>query len=265
MADFLRKSTCENLYLVGDIVDVWELQRKFRWSLNDSLAVRQILKKKRQGSNVFYLPGNHDGAIRSFINHIEVEGVEFANEFVHIGVDGRRYLVVHGDIFDSDTTAWTILSKIGGRAYDYSIIINAYINKIRAKIGKRPWSLSNFLKQRVKGATHFIRRYEKHMIDYCSQGGYDGIICGHIHKAEIKTITSELYGDERMAYMNEHHLPLIYMNSGDWVESCTALVENMDGSFEIIRWSDKKGNHYGQPADELRCDQQACPGPVSQD
>lgn len=218
--DFLKRHSCDNLYLVGDIVDVWALERKFTWSLSDSLLVRSIVNKKRHGANIYYITGNHDGALRGFLKHIDVEGVKLCNEVIHIGVDNTKYLVTHGDIFDSNTSTWIILSKLGSRVYDASIVLNTWINRFLSKIGLEPWSMSNFLKQKVKSASKYIQRYEEHMLDYCARGNYDGVICGHIHKAEIREISG-----------------LTYMNCGDWVESCTALVEHTDGKFEIITWS----------------------------
>lgn len=222
LTNFLKHHDCENLYLVGDIIDLWEIENKFKWRQSDSLALRQILNKKKKGTKIFYITGNHDGAFRPFIKHLDIENTVISNETVHIGVDGKKYLVVHGDIFDANTPTWFLLSKVGARAYDYSIILGTFINKFR----KKPWSLSNYLKQKVKAASKYINRYERHMIEYCKEGGYNGVICGHIHKAEIRTISTD-------------HDPIVYLNCGDWVESCTALVEDYEGNFHIIHWLEK--------------------------
>lgn len=215
--NFLKNHSCEKLYLVGDIVDIWAFERRFYWSYSDSLAVRQILNKKRHNSEVYYITGNHDGHLRSLLPNLNFEGITFHNEMIHYGIDGKKYLVIHGDIFDNITPVWEIISKIGDRAYTFSIHLNNIINKIREIFNLEPWSISLFLKQNVKEAVKYIASYEEHMLDYCKN--YDGVICGHIHKADIKNIEK-----------------LKYMNCGDWIESFTALVENTDGTFEIIEW-----------------------------
>jgi UDP-2,3-diacylglucosamine pyrophosphatase LpxH len=220
VTDFLENHTCENLYLVGDIIDFWELHRKFVWNRDDSLVLRQILLKKSCGTKVFYLVGNHDGIIRPFINDISFEGITFANEIVHEGVDGKRYLVVHGDLFDNATVIWEVISRSGGRAYEYSVSLNRMINKVREWFGYAPASISSALKHRVKSAMNYINKFEDHMVKYCKEKDCDGAICGHIHTATIRDMNG-----------------LIYMNCGDWVESYTALVENEDGTFEIVKWN----------------------------
>lgn len=219
--DFLKYHSCEKLYLVGDIIDIWALERRLYWSYSDSLAVRQILNKKRHNSEVYYITGNHDGQLRTLLPDLNIEGITFHNELVHIGVDGKKYLVVHGDIFDNSTPVWEIVSRIGDRAYTISLYISNIYYKIREFLNLPPWSLSLYLKQNVKEAVKYINSFEKHMVEYCKD--YDGIICGHIHNAVIKDIEN-----------------LKYMNCGDWVESFTALVENEDGTFEIIQWNSLK-------------------------
>ena len=217
LVEFLKSVSCENLYLVGDIIDFWELERGFHWTQADSSAVRQVLKKKRKGTNVYYIIGNHDGVLRENKDKYLPEGIPFMNEICHVGVDGKRYLVVHGDLFDNAAPIWEVISRIGGRAYSFSIVLNIWYNKLRKWCGLQPWSLSAFLKQNVKSAANYINKFERHMTEYCREGNYDGAICGHIHHATIQNING-----------------LIYMNCGDWVESCTALVEHTDGRFEII-------------------------------
>jgi UDP-2,3-diacylglucosamine pyrophosphatase LpxH len=217
--EFLKLHSCDNLYLVGDIIDFWSMEKKVSWSYSDSLVVRQILNKKRHGSNVHYITGNHDGVLRLIMDDLNIEGVSFHNELVHVAADGKRFLVVHGDLFDSNTAVWELISKIGDRAYTVSIYLNQFLNTLRRWVGLKPWSMSLFLKQNVKEAVKYINSFEEHMTEYCRD--YDGVICGHIHNACIRNI-----GD------------LIYMNCGDWVESYTALVEHHDGRFELIHWKD---------------------------
>lgn len=220
VTDFLTNHTCDNLYLVGDIIDFWELNRKFVWTRDDTLVLRNILIKKSGGTKVYYLTGNHDGVIRHFLEDIAFEGITFENELIHVGVDGKRYLVVHGDLFDNATVIWEVISRMGGRAYEYSVSLNRHINKIRSWFCRPPLSMSQALKQNIKGAVNYINQFEDHMVEYCKEKNCDGAICGHIHHATIRDMNG-----------------LIYMNCGDWVESYTALVENTDGSFEIVKWN----------------------------
>lgn len=220
VTDFLENHICENLYLVGDIIDFWELNRKFIWTNDDTMVMKQLLIKKKEGTHVFYLTGNHDGVIRHFLEEISFEGITFANELIYEGVNGKKYLVVHGDLFDNATVIWEVISRTGGRAYEYSVSLNRMINKARAWFGYPPLSMSAALKQRVKSAVNYINKFEDHMVRYCKEKGCDGAICGHIHNATIRDMNG-----------------LEYMNCGDWVESYTALVENEDGTFEIVKWN----------------------------
>lgn len=232
LANFLSKHTCDNLYLVGDIIDLWELQRKFRWTIADTLAMRQIIMHHMRGTKIYYIIGNHDGDLRHFHKHLEIEGVTICNEIEHIGPLGERWLVVHGDIFDTNGPTWTLLSKLGSRAYEWSIIISKWINRYRAFLGKEPWSLALYLKRRVKKASSYVNLYERHMAEYCAKGNYYGVICGHIHEAKISTIQVKKNAFPAQAQV----LMYDYVNCGDWVESCTAVVEHYNGKFEIIKW-----------------------------
>lgn len=219
LANFLKNNSCDNLYLVGDIIDFWALERKFHWDLSDSMAAQEILNIRRSGVPVTYITGNHDEFIRKHLDYISFEGIKFANEVDHVGVNGKKYLVIHGDIFDNETAVWDIISHLGNGAYMASLYLSKFINWVRGKMGLCPWSISLFLKQNVKSVVNYINKYEKHMIDYCKRGSYDGVITGHIHTPGTKIVDG-----------------LEYFNCGDWVESCSALVEHMDGRFEIITW-----------------------------
>jgi UDP-2,3-diacylglucosamine pyrophosphatase LpxH len=217
LEEFLKSVTCDTLYLVGDIIDFWELERKVQLSESDTAVIRQILQMKRNGTKVFYVIGNHDAMLRCHPERFRPEGITFANEVCHVGLDGKRYLVVHGDIFDNAAPIWEIVSRIGGQAYSFSIAVGIWYNKLRAVFGQEPWSLSAYLKANVKSAANYINKFEAHMVEYCKEGNYDGAICGHIHHASIRNMEG-----------------LIYMNCGDWVESCTALVETVEGEFKLI-------------------------------
>lgn len=221
LANFLQHNSCENLFLVGDIIDFWVINEKHKWYLDDSIALREMLKSK---AKITYIPGNHDEIIRPYIPDIAIDGITIANEVSYESVSGKKFLIVHGDMFDSDQPVWHVLSHIGNEAYMFSLWLNKVIQKFRERAGLPPWSLSSFLKQNVKGAVNYINKFENHLIAHCKKGGYDGVICGHIHAAIIREIDGGL----------------IYMNCGDWVESCTALVEHFDGRFELIHWPRKK-------------------------
>ena len=218
---FLKNNTATKLYLIGDIVDGWKIQQnKWAWQQAHSNVVRRILGHAKHGTEVVYIAGNHDEFLRPLIPYqVSFGRIKIANQVTHIGVDGLKYLVVHGDLFDGITRLAPWVSFLGDRAYDILISVNTQFNRVRKFFGFGYWSLSQFLKQRVKRAVDFIFHFEHNLADYGRKRGFDGVICGHIHKPEIKDING-----------------IKYMNDGDWVESCTALVEHHNGSWEIIQW-----------------------------
>lgn len=220
--NFLKHNTCETLYLVGDILDAWKIQRnKWRWKQSHTNVVRRILGHAKRGTRVVYVAGNHDEFLRPLIPYgIGFGMVEVCNQAEHIGADGRHYLVVHGDLFDGITRLAPWISFLGDRAYDVVLELNSKFNWLRRKMGFGYWSLSRYLKYRVKKAVDFVFQFEHNLASYCKKRGFDGVICGHIHHAEIKLIDD-----------------IIYMNDGDWVESLTALVEHHDGRWEIVTWT----------------------------
>jgi len=221
LLNFLKHNTANTYYLIGDIIDLWKIkQNKWRWKKSHTDVIRKFLKISKQ-SRVIFITGNHDEAIRPYISHgINFGKVEFVNKTDHVSVNGQRYLVIHGDLFDGITKIAPWLSFLGDKAYDLLLSLNSNYNWIRHKLGFGYWSFSKALKKKVKGAVDFIFKFEENITEYCNRKFYDGVICGHIHNAEIKTING-----------------IEYLNSGDWVESCTALVEHFDGSFEIIVWN----------------------------
>jgi UDP-2,3-diacylglucosamine pyrophosphatase LpxH len=220
--NFLKHNSCETLYLIGDIIDGWRIsQNKWRWKQSHTNVVRRILGHAKRGSRVVYIAGNHDEFLRPLIPYgLSFGKIEICNHCEHIGVDGKRYMVVHGDMFDGITRLAPWLSFLGDKAYDFVLNLNTTFNSIRHRLGFGYWSLSRYLKRKVKKAVDFVFKFEDNLAKYCRRKGYDGIICGHIHTAEIKEIEG-----------------ITYMNDGDWVESCTALVEHMDGRWEIITWN----------------------------
>jgi len=233
--NFLKHNKCETLYLVGDILDAWRIQQNnWRWKQSHTNVVRRILGHAKRGTRVIYVAGNHDEFLRTLIPYnISFGNVEIVNQSEHIGVDGKHYLVTHGDLFDGITRLAPWLAFLGDKAYDIILSINSKYNWIRHRFGFGYFSLSQYLKARVKKAVDFIFQFEKNLAGYCKKRGYDGVICGHIHHAEIKYIDG-----------------IVYMNDGDWVESCTALVEHNDGRWEIVTWTQEKTNESTENTNE---------------
>ena len=217
LSKLLKKIQCERLYLVGDVIDMWRLRRKWFWPPEHNDVVRRILKiASRNKSEVVFLPGNHDEAARQY-HHLEFGGVRVEPYAIHETADGRRLLVIHGDQFDLVVKHSRLLSMTGALAYEWLQRINRLYNRGRALIGLKYWSLSNYLKLRVKKACTFISRFEETLSHEARRQRLDGVICGHIHKAEV----TQFDGIE-------------YYNCGDWVESCTVLVEHFDGRLEVL-------------------------------
>ena len=223
--NFLKHNTCETLYLVGDIIDAWKMQQnKLRWMQSHTNVVRRILGHSKRDTDVVYVTGNHDEFLRPMIPYAASFGrVKICNLTTHVGVDGKKYLVVHGDLFDGITRLASWMSFLGSKAYDFILGLNSGFNWIRHRLGFGYWSLSKFLKYRVKSAVDFIIKFEKNITAYAKGMGYDGVICGHLHIANIILVED-----------------IVYMTDGDWVESCTALVEHHDGQWEIITWQEIK-------------------------
>ena len=219
--NFLKHNSCDTLYLVGDIIDAWKIQQnKWRWKQSHTNVVRRVLGHAKRGTRVVFIAGNHDEFLRPMIPYGFSFGlVEIHNQIEHIGADGKHYLVVHGDLFDGITRLAPWIAFLGDKAYDFILSLNNKFNWIRRRMGFGYFSLSKFLKHKVKKAVDFIFKFEENLANYCKKRGFDGVICGHIHHAEIKEING-----------------VVYMNDGDWVESCTALVEHHDGRWEIITW-----------------------------
>jgi UDP-2,3-diacylglucosamine pyrophosphatase LpxH len=223
--NFLKHNSCNTLYLVGDIIDAWRIQQnKWRWKQSHTNVVRRVLGHAKRGTRVVYVAGNHDEFLRPMIPYGFSFGlVEIHNQIEHIGADGKRYLVTHGDLFDGITRLAPWIAFLGDKAYDVILSLNSKFNWIRHRFGFGYFSLSKYLKHKVKKAVDFIFKFEENLANYCKKRGFDGVICGHIHHAEIKEING-----------------VAYMNDGDWVESCTALVEHHDGRWEIVTWTKEK-------------------------
>ena len=224
LLSFLKSIRCDYLYLVGDIFDLWAMKKKIWWDANCSAIVRQILKMAKHGTKIIYLPGNHDDAIRTFLPFSFGEEITVQEEALHITTNGTRFLLIHGDQFDTVVGHVKWLALLGSTIYDWLLVGNDILHKIRVKMGYHSyWSLAGYLKQKAKRAVSFIKDFEYSVIHYTINHQCDGVICGHIHNAKILEITEK--GRE-----------FIYANCGDWVESLTALVENSDGKLEIVKW-----------------------------
>lgn len=221
LLSFLSVNTCDNLYLVGDIVDGWKVQQnRWSWTQDHTNVVRKILSFSRNNTKVIYIAGNHDEFLRTFMPYdFTLGNIELHNYYSHVGADNKTYLVIHGDMFDGINRIVPWISFLGDRAYDFILRLNSKFNWIRRKLGFGYWSLSKYLKHKVKQAVNFMSKFEHNLADYCKKRNFDGIICGHIHHAEIKEIDG-----------------IQYMNDGDWVESLTALVETETGGWEIVTW-----------------------------
>ncbi|AGA88936.1 hypothetical protein Thimo_0059 [Thioflavicoccus mobilis 8321] len=220
LLDFLQATDSKHLYLVGDIVDVWAMQGGVYWPEAHNNLVRALLEKARNGTQVVYLPGNHDEVFRAHAG-VDFGNIAVRNEIVHTTIDGRRFLVTHGDKFDCVVQSGRWLAKLGARAYDALLIANNWIADLRRFLGLGYWSLAAYLKHKVKDAVNYIGNYEQAVAEEARGQRLDGMICGHIHHAEMREIEG-----------------VLYCNCGDWVESCTALVEHHDGRLELLRWTD---------------------------
>jgi UDP-2,3-diacylglucosamine pyrophosphatase LpxH len=229
LCHFLKYNTCDNLFLVGDIVDGWRIKKSWYWNQNHTNVIHKILSSSKKGTKVFYLPGNHDEDLRKFLYfQLELGNVHFFDKYEYKAINGKKYLIIHGDFFDVLMVDKKWLMHFGDSIYDLLIWLNVKFNQVRKFLGMEYWSLSNYLKQNTKQALNYINKFEHHVAEYCIKNNYDGIICGHIHKAEIRTING-----------------IDYMNDGDWVESRTALVENFDGTWEIKEY-DKEHINYNR-------------------
>jgi UDP-2,3-diacylglucosamine pyrophosphatase LpxH len=218
---FLKSFECETLYLVGDIIDGWALSQKTYWPQTHNDVIQKLLRKSRKGTKIVYIPGNHDEFMRAFCSDdlIEFGNIQITDQIIHTSISNKKYLVIHGDQFDAVIKKLKWLAFIGSYAYDLSIKLNVTVNFFRRLFGLPFWSLSAYLKYKVKSAVNFISDYEENLTNYAKIKQCDGIICGHIHHPNITTINN-----------------IEYLNCGDWCESLTAIVEHYDGTMELIRW-----------------------------
>jgi UDP-2,3-diacylglucosamine pyrophosphatase LpxH len=219
LLDFLRCYDADTIYLVGDIVDGWQLKSGWFWPQAHNDVVQKLLRKARKGARLVYIPGNHDEFLRDYYG-THLGGIEVVEDAVHISADGKHYLVIHGDLFDVVIRHARWLALLGDKAYDFAIWLNTHFNTIRRALGLTYWSLSQWAKLKVKNAVNFIGAFEQALAGEARRRGADGVICGHIHHAVMRKDAG-----------------FSYMNCGDWIESCTAVVEHFDGGFEIVKWA----------------------------
>ena len=218
LLDFLRYTDSDHLYLVGDIIDVWHLKRKWAWQQTHNDVLQKILRKARKGTKVSFIPGNHDEMFRAFIGE-HFGHIEICRRMIHKMADGRRFLVIHGDQYDVITKHARWISRLGDVGYNLLLRLNVVVNKVRSMMGYDYWSLSKWVKNSVKQAVSYVGDFETTVASVCNERGYAGIICGHIHKAANRNV-----GGVR------------YLNCGDWVESCTAILQTHGGQFQVIEY-----------------------------
>jgi UDP-2,3-diacylglucosamine pyrophosphatase LpxH len=221
LLDFLRRIECDTLYLLGDIVDFWAMRRQFLWPASHYEVLRLLMQKARSGTRVVYLPGNHDEAVREFVGH-NFGPIEIVDELLHITADGRRLLLFHGDALDGHVQLDLISRYLGEAAYDLLMWMHRWVNRGRRLLGMRYWSLASYIKARNGKAMTAIALFRHAALEEARRRGIDGVVCGHIHHAEV----TEEDG-------------LLYCNDGDWVESCTLLAEQADGALSIVRWAEQ--------------------------
>jgi UDP-2,3-diacylglucosamine pyrophosphatase LpxH len=218
LLDFLKHNEADKFYLVGDIIDGWQLRKRWYWPQSHNDVVQKLLRKARKGAEVIFIPGNHDEMARQFFG-MNLGDIRIEEEVIHVMADGRRLWITHGDLFDGVMQYAKWLAYVGDTLYTFILWVNRWFNKIRSRMGLNYWSLSQYLKQSVKNAVSFIADFEQIMAREARIRGCDGVVCGHIHKAEIRMIDD-----------------ILYCNDGDWVESLTALVEDMNGELRIVHW-----------------------------
>lgn len=228
LLEFLKYNESNYLYLVGDIIDGWSLAKRWYWPQSHNDVIQKILRKARKGTKITFIPGNHDEGARTFLG-ITFGDIKIKNETFHKTARNEKLWVIHGDLFDEVMQHARWLAYIGDSAYTFLLWLNKWFNRIRRLLNLPYWSLSHFLKLKVKKAVSFINAFETLMVKEASRRGCDGVVCGHIHKSELKKINNK-----------------IYANDGDWVESLTALVEHQNGELEIIYWAELGHDHSYQ-------------------
>jgi UDP-2,3-diacylglucosamine pyrophosphatase LpxH len=222
LLDFLKSIECEYLYLVGDIIDLWAMRKSVHWPQSHNDVIRALLGKARHGTKIVYIPGNHDGMLRDF-DGSEFGMIQIKKQAFHFTADGKKLLILHGDEFDGVVHCGKLMNIVGDSAYEMLILCNRVLNHFRKIFGKPYWSLASYLKHRVKNAREYINNFERAITIEAKYRGVDGVVCGHLHRPEMRYIEG-----------------VLYCNDGDWVETCTALVEDHNGSLQLLHWADEK-------------------------
>jgi UDP-2,3-diacylglucosamine pyrophosphatase LpxH len=217
LLEFLHEHSCEHLYLVGDIIDGWELKRRWLWDVPANTVIQKILRMNRKDTRVTYLYGNHDEFLQDFVG-LDLGGIRLVEHALHVGPTGKRYLVMHGHQLDGLVHFNRLLERVGSRLYDWILEFNLLFNRVRRRLGFGYWSVAAYLKFRAKSAVTYVARFEEGMVHRARQHDVDGVICGHIHRAEMRDVQG-----------------IEYLNCGDWVESCTALAEDYEGRIHLLR------------------------------
>jgi UDP-2,3-diacylglucosamine pyrophosphatase LpxH len=218
---FLKHNDSDYLFLNGDIIDFWKLKTKLKWKNKNNEIVKNILKKSKNNTEIIYVVGNHDDALRSYLP-MDFGDIKIRNEYSHTTIGGLRLLITHGDKYDSVMKYAKFLALLGDFGYSVLLKLNGLFNFFSKLFGFKYWSLSKYLKLKVKSAVNFVSKFEQTIAHDCKKQGYNGIVCGHIHHAEIRYVED-----------------VLYLNSGDFVESCTALVEDFDGNIKLLYWADE--------------------------
>ncbi len=231
LLDFLRYHESENLFLIGDIVDFWAMSRSIHWTSTQNTVVQKVLRRARKGTQVVFIPGNHDEALREYIG-TTFGDIRLESDWIHETADGRRFLLLHGDEYDQVTRHHRWVAVLGDVAYNALVRINGGLSRIRRRLGiSGYWSLAGYAKRKVKTAVSFIFDFEDSVMHGARERGVDGVICGHIHWASMREVDG-----------------LTYVNCGDWVDSCTAIVEHLDGRLELIHWGAQTTAQKALPA-----------------
>lgn len=242
LVDFLREHESENLFMIGDIIDFWAMSRSIHWSRAQNTVVQKILRRARHGQNVMFIPGNHDEALREYVG-ASFGDIRVEHEYVHTTADGRRFVLLHGDEFDQVTRYHRWVAVLGDISYNLLVRLNVWLSLLRRTL-RRPgyWSLAGYAKRKVKKAVSFIYSFEDSVMHAVRERGLDGVICGHIHSAALREIDG-----------------LTYVNCGDWVDSCTGIVEHLDGRLELIQWD----GHLSPPVEAAPIPYSAEPSSVA--
>ena len=227
LLDFLRETECEHLYIVGDFIDGWQLRRKWYWAEDYNVLIQKLLRKNRKKTRVTFINGNHDEFLEKFAG-MSFGNVRLVERTIHVAADGKRYLVIHGHQFDGLAHFNRLLDRVGSALYDRILDLNVWVNRLRRGLGFGYWSFASYIKLKAKAAVKYVTDYEEAMIQYGGKIGVDGVICGHVHRPEIRPVGR-----------------ILYMNCGDWVENCTALAEDAEGRFQLIRFHENHVHSAG--------------------